>query len=168
MKTDLRTLQTSEWVQLTIAAQSPKDGFAPESFINAHMVTLPDTPAQLVVVMESLDDVGFDEISFVNVTSGVLSRYPQANLMEDSIIFMCSSSDQCDKNQVSAIDSVNNVLYMQANTMDQSTGETKIALYSYTYTCGKVGQCVWIANVNLDSTYYPTYGYSGYQFVTIK
>ena len=87
--------------------------------------------------------------------------------MEDNVIFMCSAGDVCDKNQVSTIDAANNIIYMQANTM-KDTGETTPAMYSYTYTCGKVGQCVWIADIKLNEDSYPTYGYSGYQFVTIK
>lgn len=53
-----------------------QDSFSPETFINAHMVKVNSTaPAQLMVALESLDNIGFDEITFLDTKTG--SKYAE-------------------------------------------------------------------------------------------
>lgn len=68
-------------------SQDLSTGFSPETLINAHMITK-DGSNSLLMTMESLDTTGFDELNFVNVTSGALLG-PVYNLADDNVFLQC-------------------------------------------------------------------------------
>jgi hypothetical protein len=77
VKTDMDSYKVSDRIAMTLPKSlifdiNHQDSFSPETFINAHMVKVNSTAAaQLMVSLESLDNVGFDEITFVDTTTGI-------------------------------------------------------------------------------------------------
>lgn len=73
------------------------------------------TPYGPAVFMESLNNIGFDEINVIDTTTGQLN-YISANLMERSILLACADPLDCDelRNSVWVPDS--NSFYFQVIT----------------------------------------------------
>jgi len=81
VKTDIESFKVSDRIEMALPKSlifdiNHQDSFSPETFINAHMVKVNSTaPAQLMVALESLDNIGFDEITFLDTKTG--SNYPE-------------------------------------------------------------------------------------------
>ena len=77
-KTDMTTFEVSSRTQMHLPKSLKFDmnlqnSFSPETFLSAHVVKVNSTaPSQLMVTLESLDDVGFDLITFLDTTTGDL------------------------------------------------------------------------------------------------
>lgn len=107
VNTKLDDYTVGKWLPLT-QVQGIHEEFSPDTFINAHMVQVQGAPTRLVIMIESLDDVGFDEIVYVNTETGELENL-YANLMEYDILLYCQNNLECDKKRVSAYDPVKQV-----------------------------------------------------------
>lgn len=159
-KLNLADLTTTEWVALK-QPQGIHEDFAPDTFLNAHMLKFDENePARLAITIESLDDVGFDEILFVDTTTGQLSNIC-ANLMEYNVVLQCSNPLECDKKRVSTFDPIDKKIYFQGHAVG-SDGSTSLTMfYVYFFTSHITGK--------LETTVAPAfsaiYGYSGFQFV---
>lgn len=162
VKSDMATLTASEWLPL-IQVQGMDSGFAVETFLNMHMIQLEDdVPAKLVLTMESLPDLGFDEIVWVDTTTGQLENIV-ANLMEYNVLLECSNPMECDMLRVSAFDPVTKKFYFQGHLLDAEGMETLSLFYVYFFKSKITG--TWEATV--DPAAMVDYGYSGYQYVQI-
>jgi hypothetical protein len=164
--TDLSTGLTAPYLQLRMPGVK-EELFAPETFINAHMTDLPDGSRRLLLCTESLNNDGFDQMNFVNMTSGQLEG-PVYNLnADDLIILSCEPSDaalyKCDKWRVSTWDPATSTLWFQGHYQDPQEGPTmKLfgAAFSFSHISGNLGYIISAAAADVP------YGYTGYQFVT--
>lgn len=164
--TDFKTNTVGEWRQLNanMKLDPGKDAvetdFSPEWFVNAFMADFNDGNGnQLMVELRSIsDDVGFDLMTFVNTTSGVLTG-PVYNMMEYNIVLQCTSY-ACDSDRVSVFDPVGKSVYFQGHSM--ATGEqgtlTLNAVAPQTLKNGKPSYYVWTPNPDW------TNGYMGFQY----
>lgn len=162
LQTDLATFTVSDRISLTMP-KGITSGFSPETFINAHMVRENSTlPYRLMVSLESLTNVGFDEYTFVDTTTGVMGGANAGdNLMEDNILLDCSESAKtCDKWQVSAFDPETNRLFFQGH--DVTSDVPTLSLYTLQFFYYEV-QKQW--GVVIDINMALSYGYTGFQFV---
>ena len=135
--------------------------FSPETFINALVIDLEDGKGnQLLLELESLDNVGFDLLSFVNTTTGVFSG-PVYNLMDDSLVLDCQSYN-CDKSIVSTYDPVGKVVYFEAHVDDGTSNTGNIAIGGLFFTTGHVtGEDSWYVSI-VDGD--ADFGYNGFQY----
>jgi hypothetical protein len=158
VQTNLATMKVSDWVQMAMP-QGANSGFSPETFVNAHiMKPYPGASSEFVVLLESFAELGFDQINYVNVTSGQMIPW-EFNLMEYNIEFSCGNVMECDKKRNSAWDPVGQMLYFQAH---DATDKTSL-----------LNRMGWTTSV-LDSSYYPyvnpaldpfTFGNGGFIFI---
>lgn len=140
--------------------QDISTGFSPETLINAHMIKLQDGSNNLLMAMESLSDVGFDELNFMNTTSGELQG-PIYNLMEDSVVLECTSYN-CDKWRNSVYDPVSQVMYMQGHYVQEGEPDATALVAMVYVTSHATGRNYWVINnLVLDLGY----GYTGMQWV---
>jgi len=142
-----------------------KDGFSPQTFTNLHLVKLdgPDAPASLLVVMESLHNVGFDQLTLLNTTTGELGQLV-TNLMDYDLEFSCQDGiNACDLWRVTAWDAANSIMYFQAHsTAGDNVGEPMLAMMGVDHT--QRGKLSWYVNT-LGKL---QFGLSGFQFVEFK
>ncbi len=163
VSTNLATGLVSDYVPLTIAAESPGDGFSSQTFINAHMVKyLDDEAPRFTTVMMSLENVGFDQINFVNTATGVMEDEPQANMMEDAVFFQCSGL-MCDSQRTSVYDAQNKRIIFQAHI--QASDDVGTALYAYQYDVNVNGKGYFYKYDLITTGEYPMWGMSGFQLV---
>lgn len=153
----LSTKIVSNWTLMAMP-QGDKSGFSPETLINMHYLKLQASkPAYIVVLLESLDNVGFDQVNYLNTRTGQL-EYLESNLMSDGIVFECNTNmNDCDKWRVSAYDPVYNRLYFQGHS---PTGEVHLNVMGFS-TNVNTGALNWYTNI-LESIWF---GYSGFQWV---
>ncbi len=164
--TDFKTNSVGEWLQLDAnmkldpGANAVTTDFSPEWFINAMMVDAGDGKGnQLMVEIQSVsDDVGFDLLTFVNTTSGLLNG-PVYNLMNYEIVLQCQSYN-CDTQRNSAYDPVSKSVYFQGHSESISTAGNIVigALGFDILKNGMPSYYVWQPNPNAD------FGYVGYQY----
>lgn len=164
--TDFKTNTVGEWVQLDAnmkldpGANAVTQDFSPEWFINAMMVDAGDGKgSQLMVQLQSVsDDVGFDLLTFVNTTSGVMTG-PVYNLMNYEIVFQCQSFN-CDTSRNSVYDPVSKSVYFQGHSESAATaGQIVIGALAFdTLKNGQPSYYVWQPNPDAD------FGYVGYQY----
>lgn len=162
-KVTLSDLQVASWIELNNVDLMMADvKFSPETFINAHMVNSdPNLPPRLVVTMESLPSVGFDEMVFVDTTTGVMTSL-NANLMSDNILLECVPHE-CDKWQVSAYDPVQNKIFFQGHLIVGN--EIELVQFYAAFVENRVtGKWYPVIAPALDPA---PYGYSGFQYVQI-
>jgi len=161
VSTDLRTNTVGNYVgPLTMpGTQDITTGFSPETLINAHMIKLKDGSNSLLLTMESLDSVGFDELNFVNITSGELLG-PEYNLMEDDLLLSCGEYN-CDKWRVSCYDPDSQVLYLQGHYNPDEVPQISLAALVYT-TNHLTGKDYWVVNPQVENL---NFGYTGFQWV---
>jgi len=161
VSTDLRTNTVGNYVgPLTMpGTQDITTGFSPETLINAHMIKLKDGSNSLLLTMESLDSVGFDELNFVNITSGELLG-PEYNLMEDDLLLSCGEYN-CDKWRVSCYDPDSQVLYLQGHYNPDEVPQISLAALVYT-TNHLTGKDYWVINPQVENL---NFGYTGFQWV---
>ena len=131
--------------------------FSPSTFVNGLMVDLKDGQGpQFMVQVESLYNVGFDCITFIDPVTGVFSG-PVYNLMNYNLEFKCQSYN-CDKNRLSAWDPTQNTVWFQAH----NTGEAMFSLGGVGFDTTKVNSkptyYVWNAVPDLD------FGYTNFHF----
>lgn len=163
-KASFSDLSVASWIKLDgVDHMLPDVKFSPETFINAHMVKYdPSIPSQLVVIMESLPTVGFDQIVFVDTTTGALTNI-QANLMNDNVLLECPAYE-CDMWRVSSYDPVNKKLYFQGHAYDGS-GYEILTIYQVDFFKNHLtGKWEFLVNPSIQPS---TYGYSGFQYVQI-
>lgn len=161
-KVSLTDLSVGSWIKLN--NDMLKDvQWSPETFINAHMVQLdPTEPAKLCITMESLENVGFDEILFVDTTTGVTTAI-QDNLMDDNILLTCPAFE-CDMWRVSTYDPVNNKMYFQGHVVENGV-VTGLAIYYVSFYQQKSNEkWTWAIAPTISPS---QYGYSGFQYVQI-
>lgn len=125
--------------------------------------TNPAMEPQLMVIITG----SFDQLQYVNEETGELID-TISNLFETTVpaLFACyESTKDCDFWRTAAYDEDNNLIYVQAHTVDgqgtQSTTMLKIG-----FTQSKVNG-VWYPYVN-TAMWPMSFGYSGYQYATIK
>jgi hypothetical protein len=162
--TSLATFTTAPYLPLINPGTGPMKLFAPDTFINAHMLDLPDGSRRLMLCTESLDNVGFDQMNFVNMTSGQLEG-PVENLMSDAnIILSCDEAVyQCDKWRVSTWDASTSTLWFQGHFQDPNEGPV-VKMFGLTFELiRETGRLGYYIN---SAPAYISYGYTGYQFVT--
>jgi hypothetical protein len=62
MSSSFQTREVSAWIKMAMP-QGDNSGFSPETIVNMHMATLTEGEApQVMVIMESLHNLGFDEV----------------------------------------------------------------------------------------------------------
>lgn len=165
--TDFNTKTVGEWQQLSANMKlDPGEGavetdFSPETFINAVMVDKQDgQQPEVLLQLESLNNVGFDLLTFVNHTSGEFTG-PVYNLMNYQLVFKCQSYN-CDKDRLSAYDPGSKTVWFQAHIDSQdpdTTGNIAIAGLTFdTTVTGKPTYTVWVAEEDAP------FGYTGFQF----
>jgi len=162
VKSDMATLTNGDWIELT-QVKGMRTGLSVETFINAHMVKLDENgPTRLVVMMESINDnVGFDEIVWVDTTTGQLGNIA-ANLMEYNCLLTCPAFE-CDRLRVSSFDPVTKKLYFQGHLVNPNKTFTLSLFYVYFFMSKITG--TWEATVAPAAM--AAYGYSGHQYVQI-
>jgi len=157
VQTNMNTLTTSPKLKLILPHGINRENqFSPETFINMHM-----TPYGPAVFMESLNNIGFDEINVIDTVTGQLN-YISANLMERSILLACADHLDCDelRNSVWVPDS--NSFYFQGHLVNDDMSTT-----TYLFQLGDLEQ----ARTGDLFTFFITpifeiaYGYSGWQYV---
>lgn len=164
--TDFTTKTVGDWVQMNanMLLDPGKDAvetdFSPEFFINAMMVEAADNKGKrLLLQLESLNDVGFDMLTFVNTTTGVFEG-PEYNLFPEGIVFECQSFN-CDMKRVSAFDPVSKTIWFQGHV---STGDNEgnICINQLTFeTTPVAGIASWyVATPNIDADF----GFTNFQF----
>lgn len=143
--------------------QNRLNEFSPETFVNLHSLKMDDTSEPLVLVLlESLPNVGFDQVDFLNLTSGQLDA-ANPNLMSDNIVLKCDLGiNGCDMWRNSALDDVNKKLYFQAHVVDEKHGYGDLYLVEMGFSYSITGRVTWYTNVIGSALWY---GYSGMQFV---
>lgn len=166
VKTDLTTGTVGEYLPMIFAVESPSDGFSSQTFIGGHMAKYADdVSSRFTVVQMSQPNVGFDQINFVDTTTGQLEDKPIANMMEDAMYFECTGL-MCDSQRTSVYDAANKRFIFQAHEEKEDSYGT--ALYSYYYDVAKVtGLGWWYATELIPSDKYPNWGMSGFQLVDI-
>ncbi len=164
--TDFKTNTVGPWVKLDAkmkldpGSNAMTTDFSPEWFVNAMMVDAGDgNGSQLMIQLNSIsDDVGFDQLSFVNTTSGAMTG-PVQNMAAYELVMQCAAYG-CDKWRNSAYDPVSKTVYWQAHSFAKDTaGQIQIAGLTFdTLKNGKPSFYVNIANPDA------AFGYTGYQF----
>lgn len=159
--TDLSTGKVGQYIgPLKMpGTQDTTTGFSPQTLINAHMIELNGTN-NLLMAMESLDSVGFDELNFVNTTSGELLG-PIYNLMDDNILLMCQSY-ACDKWRNSVYDPVGQTLYFQGHLYSESEPEKLVLSAMVLVSNHLTGTKYWVINSEWQDL---NFGYTGMQWV---
>jgi len=143
--------------------QNRLNDFSPEYVLNMHSLKMDDTSDPLVlVVLESLPNVGFDQVDFLNVTSGQLDA-ADPNLSSDNIFLKCDLGiNGCDLWRNSALDTVSKKLYIQSHVVDAQHGYGDMYLTEIGFSYSVTGRVTWYTNVVGSPLWY---GYSGMQFV---
>jgi hypothetical protein len=153
---DLDAKTMAPWTLMAMPKGS-NSGFAPQTVINMHMTKVDNGPAKVMVIMESLDNVGFDQISFLDTTTGQLDC-KECNLMDADIVFECQMGiNTCDLWRVSAWDPVYKRLYYQAHTNE---GDTVMATTGFDTAIN--GALTWWTNKSANPM---PFGLSGFQWV---
>ena len=172
--------------------QGVRSGFSPETFINMHVLKMDEeAEPKVIVLLESLDRVGFDEVNFLNTTTGSLETievmidsyfsligrmkqsnisqtllsYAQGSLISENLLFKCDTDlNACDLWRVSALDAANKKLYFQAHLIDGMSGEPLgIHLVEIGFSYSRAtGRLTWYINTKPQELWY---GNSGFQFV---
>lgn len=62
MSSSLESGNKTSWIKMAMP-QGDNSGFSPETIINMHMVKVDNGPAKVLVMMESLANTGFDQVS---------------------------------------------------------------------------------------------------------
>jgi hypothetical protein len=166
--TDYNTKVSSEWVQLDAnmlldpGKDAVKTDFSPEFFINAMIAEAADGKGKrLMLQISSLNDVGFDLLTFVNTTSGLLEG-PEYNLFSENVVFECQSFN-CDKQRVSAFDPVSKTVWFQGHV---ATGDNEgnICISQLVFeTAPKTGlPTYYVATPNPEADF----GFTNFQFYT--
>jgi len=158
--TDFHTQTVSEWIQLdaNMLLDPGKDAwqtdFSPEFFVNAFMID-----SQIMLQLESLNEVGFDMLTFVNTTTGVFQG-PVYNLMNYNLVFECQSFN-CDKERVSVYDPSTKTVWFQSH-IAEGDNAGNIALNSLIFdTTPITGKpSYYITTPNLDADF----GFTNFQF----
>jgi hypothetical protein len=140
--------------------------FSPQTFFDAHSVTLPDGTTQLLQFSESLYNIGFDFATYVDTTTGQLGGGVD-NLMEYEVEFACNSAVyQCDMWRTTTVDPINNLVYFQAHYAPEGMSSDQLNLYVMGFTTSVVDPVPYpYINVVVESM---VYGYTGYQFVLVS
>jgi len=140
-----------------------------ETPIAAHMVSTHDgeEPRLLLLLASMQDDVGFDSFFFVDESSGQLESVVD-NLMQGntpSLLTCFVSLKECDYWRTSAYDADKHIVYFQAHTIDAAGIET-VAIMKLEWSLNHItGKYIPLVNV----VQWPmNFGYSGYQYVTMK
>ena len=164
--TDFKTGTVGEWRQLDAnmkmdpGKEAVTTDFSPEWFINAFIADFNDGNGnQLMVELQSVsDDIGFDLMTFVNTTSGLLTG-PVYNMMNYNIVLQCKSY-QCDTDRTSTFDPVGKTVYFQGHSMasGQQGTLTLSALAPQTLPNGKPSYYVTTTNPALPN------GHAGFQY----
>ena len=164
--TDMQTLQTTNVAMILPQGINNVNQFSPQTFFDAHSVTLPNGSTQLLQFSESLYNVGFDLVTYVDPTTGQLGGAVD-NLMEYEAEFACNSVVyQCDMWRTTAVDPINNLVYFQAHYAPEGMSSDQLNLYVLGFTTSVVDPDPYpYVNVVVESM---TYGYTGYQFVLVS
>lgn len=159
MSSSLKSGNVSSWTTMAMP-QGDNSGFSPETVTNMHLVKVDSGPAKVMVLMESLHNVGFDQVSFLDTTTGQLDC-KECNLMSEGIEFMCQDDiNACDLWRVSAWDPVNKQLYFQGHGATEDDAGTPLMVVMGFDTAVN-GALTWWTNVINPLQF----GLSGFQFV---
>ena len=146
--------------------QDATTGFSPESLIHAQIVNLGasadagEEQTGLLLQMESLPTTGFDELNFVNTTSGAFVG-PVYNLAEDNLFLECFSYN-CDKWRTMAYDEADQTVYFQAHLeIGNSPAQVVLAAMVYVKSLSG-GRSYWIVNPTVENL---SFGYTGMVWV---
>jgi hypothetical protein len=164
--TDMQTLQTTNVAMILPQGMNNVNQFSPQTFFDAHSVTLPDGTTQLLQFSESLYNIGFDFATYVDTTTGQLGGGVD-NLMEYEVEFACNSAVyQCDMWRTTTVDPINNLVYFQAHYAPEGMSSDQLNLYVMGFTTSVVDPVPYpYINVVVESM---VYGYTGYQFVLVS
>lgn len=162
MSSSFETRSVSSWVTMAMP-EGDNSGFSPETVVNMHMVTIDNDAPRVMVIMESMHNLGFDQVSFLDTTTGQLDC-KQCNMMSDLIELACDTNiNACDKWRVSAWDADNGLLYFQAHSTSMETyGEIHLTTMGFDHNAA-TGNLNWYTNVGQELWY----GLSGFQFVKL-
>lgn len=168
--TDFKTNKVGELVQmdagmkLSPGVDSVTTDFSPEWFVNALMVDIGDGHgSQLMVQLQSVSDsVGFDQLSFVNTTSGLMTG-PEKNMMNDNIVMQCQSFN-CDLLRLSAYDPATKTVYWQGHSRVAGS-EGDIVFAGLHFTTSKNDKPTWYVNIPRPNA---DFGYAGFQWYAFK
>lgn len=170
-----QAITMSNWIQLDAnmnldpGSEPVHTDFSTQTFTNAMIIrNIPGDSDEnkqiprLMVTEESLNDVGFDQLVFINTATGVMDVGPVYNLMESDLVFKCQPNN-CDLNRVSTYDEASGTVYFQAHMNGENSDTAgNIAFNKIGLSINAVTKNLnWIVStVNNDAPF----GYNAFQY----
>ena len=156
---DKKTVGT--WLKMAMP-QGDNSGFSPETVVDMFMTKVDTGATKVMVMMESLHNLGFDQISFLDTTTGKLDC-KECNLMDEYIEFACDTGiNACEKWAVAAWDPDAQLLWYQAHSTDmEDYGQLRFTQTGFSPNKA-TGNLNWWTNVGPELFF----GLSGFQWVT--
>lgn len=171
--------QPSSWLELDAGmfldpgVDAVTTDFSTQTFTNALLIRLDDTSARdtaaqdtaeprVLLTAQSLNDAGFDQLLFVNLTTGKMDAGPVQSLMDYDMVFKCQPNN-CDLNRVSTYDRVSGRLFYQAHMAGSDPNTVgNIAMGEIGFSKSHVtdGWTWYVQTVSDDAPF----GYNAFQF----
>jgi len=160
---DSTSVKVTKPVKLVSYIKGSRDEYPLNAFMIATNPTM--TPQLMVVLYGSTG--GFDQFNFVDEETGVMTPIISNLADYNTCVFECySSTKDCDMWTTSAYDKANYAVYFQCHVYDDGSKVSTTSMMKLGFTQNHVTG-LWYAYVNPAESPM-NFGYSGYQYVTIK